>query len=201
MGKLELLHWTYTLTGSFTVNQCLVNAHYTNFHIVYPFPIHGHLFNAKEVSGPWNYWAIGEFSEQIAKPGDPKLVWVAQSPGKLIENTDASPSPTHASAHLVLREVQDELLSCLDSIPHSGISAIREADALHLETSPHSPQLEKNLHSNEDPAQPKMHKYIFFKKELQRALSLISQCQSNQELGTQLRTANWMVSFRVLNLE
>ena len=55
MGKLELLHWTYTLTGSFTVNQCLVNAHYTNFHIVYPFPIHGHLFNAKEVSGPWNY--------------------------------------------------------------------------------------------------------------------------------------------------
>ena len=74
MGKLELLHWTYTLTGSFTVNQCLVNAHYTNFHIVYPFPIHGHLFNAKEVSGPWNYSAIGEFSEQIAKPGDPKLV-------------------------------------------------------------------------------------------------------------------------------
>ena len=110
--------------------QCLVNAHNTNFHILYPFPIHGHLFNAKELSGSWDYWAIGEFSEQIAKPGNPKLVCMAQSPGKLIENTEASPSPTHTSAYLVLREVQDELLSCLDSIPDSGVSAIREATAM-----------------------------------------------------------------------
>ena len=31
-----------------------------------------------------------------------------------------------------------------------------EAQALHLESSPHSPQLEKSLHSSEDPAQPEI---------------------------------------------
>ena len=49
MGKLELLHWTYT-DREFHSYQCLVNAHYTSFHILYPSPIHGHLFNAKELS-------------------------------------------------------------------------------------------------------------------------------------------------------
>ena len=37
----------------------------------------------------------------------------------------------------------------------------RTFGALQLESSPHSPQLGKNLHSSEDPAQSKINKIIF----------------------------------------
>ena len=39
-----------------------------------------------------------------------------------------------------------------------------KAHAPQLESNPHSLQLEESLHSNEDPAQPKINKKIIFKK-------------------------------------
>ena len=41
-----------------------------------------------------------------------------------------------------------------------------EAHALQVESSPHSPQLEKSSHSSEDPAQPEINKIIVARKSL-----------------------------------
>ena len=44
---------------------------------------------------------------------------------------------------------------------HSSVDVPQwEAQAPQLESGPHSPQLEKSLHSNEDPAQPKISKFF-----------------------------------------
>ena len=49
----------------------------------------------------------------------------------------------------------------------------REAHTRQLESSPHSPQPEKNPYSNTDAAQSKINKYFFYKKHLRGMFGLV----------------------------